>query len=313
MPKNDLRATLVVPVYNEYPAINDIMEPLLNLPFMADLEVIVVDDGSDDGTGEALAKLHKRRGDFILLHHEHNQGYGASLKTGVLNASMDIIVITDADGSYPNEIIPELIDAYIERNLKMVVGARLGPDAAISFIRRPPKWVLNKIASTLVGFKIPDLNSGLRVFDREIALNNLSLLSDRFSFTTTITLVMLTQNHKTEYIPIKYHKRLGKSKIHPLQDPINFLIIIVTTVLYFRPLKVLFPLGLVFLLPGIATTIYQGLVLRNITTAAMLLISIGLNVLVLALVSDLIVKSRPKIHYDRVGQKRKCHEKSSVS
>ena len=286
------KATIIVPVYNEYPSVSEIMETFLEYTFIEDFEVLVVDDGSFDGTSKVLESLSQQKDNFKLLRNEHNKGYGASLKTGIFNATTKTVIITDADGSYPNEKIPELFDIYQKDNLDMVVGARTGPEAKIPWLRRFAKWVLNKIANVLTGEKIPDINSGLRVFDRQIALDNMNLLCDEYSFTTTITLIMLTQNHQVKYVPISYHKRLGRSKIHPLKDPINFLVLILTTVLYFRPLKVLFPIAIFFLLIGGIVTLFQSFFLQNITTAAMLLILTGFNVLILSMIADLIVKSR---------------------
>lgn len=289
-----IKASLIIPVYNEGDAIAGILDTLLAYPFIGDYEIIIVSDGSTDGTSDILRKYHERRGGFTLLEHERNKGYGASLKTGLEAASSETIIITDADGSYPNERIPELVDRYNDNGLDMLVGARVGADAKIPWIRRPPKWVLNKIANVLVGYAIPDINSGLRVFNRQVAMDNFNLLCDGFSFTTTITLIMLTQRYKVEYVPISYHKRLGHSKIHPIKDPLAFLMIIVTTILYFRPMKVLLPVATLLLLAGGVLAVYQALFLQNITTVTLLLTATGFNVLILSLIADLIVKSRDR-------------------
>jgi glycosyltransferase involved in cell wall biosynthesis len=294
MADNKPSATLIIPVYNEYPAISEFFKNLFEYPFIKDLELLIIDDGSIDGSSKILEDLCSNRSHVTLIKHEQQKGYGASLKTGINQASTDSIIITDADGSYPNDRIPQLLEIFKQENISMVVGARTSPEARakIPWLRRMPKWILNKIANILSGQKIPDINSGLRIFNRQIAIDNMNLLCDDFSFTTTITLLMLTQNHTVKYVPISYHKRLGRSKIHPLRDPINFLILILTTVLYFKPLKVLFPIAIFFLLTGGIIAFFQAIILQNITTAAMLLTATGFNVLILSLIADLIVKSR---------------------
>ncbi len=289
-------ATVVVPVYNEADGVRESLQELLAPEFLERFEVILVDDGSTDGTSEILDEMAAGRDDFLLIHHEENRGYGASLKTGVIEAGCEWIVITDADCSYPNHRIPELVEMTKAGRYDMVVGARTMAGAKIPLIRRPAKWVLNKLANYLARRRIPDLNSGLRVFRRTIAMDHLGLLSDQFSFTTGITLVMLCNNFRVKYEPIEYYARSGKSKIRPIRDTLRFLGLILTTSYTFRPLRVLLPPAMVLLLAGLGWGLYQALALGNVTTAAMLLVQTGFMILVLALVSDLVVRSRSIRH-----------------
>lgn len=226
--------TILIPAYNEFSSIVETINHIKELP--GDFEIIVIDDGSTDKTYE----LARTTGVKVVRHLE-NKGYGASLKTGVMQASHDIIVITDADGTYPNERIPELVRLFVEDGYDMVVGARTGEDVNIPLVRLPAKWVLNKLANVLTGAKIPDLNSGLRVMDKGIILRFFNIICDGFSFTTTITLCMLTNQYNVKYIPINYHVRHGKSKIKPVRDTLNFLQLILRTSMYFEPLKIFIP------------------------------------------------------------------------
>jgi glycosyltransferase involved in cell wall biosynthesis len=257
-----------------------------------------VDDGSTDGTTEKLRDLCERAGrdNVVLIHHDQNAGYGAALKTGIMNASTEHIVITDADNSYPNERIPEFYEIYTREGLDMVVGARTTKGAAIPMIRRPPKWCLNKLANYLTRTKIPDLNSGLRIFRRDVILEHINLICDGFSFTTTLTLIMLCNSYKVKYIPIAYYTRSGKSKIHPIKDTLNFVYLICSTVMYFRPLRVFMPPGVLFLLLSMGIAIYQAVTIANITTVTLLLFQTGLYLVTLALLADLVSKSRPVKH-----------------
>src|SRR5439155_26884325 len=144
-------------------------------------EIVVVDDGSEDRTAaEALAAYAR------VLRHPHNRGYGASIKTAILAARHEALVIIDADGTYPAEAIPALL-AKLER-CDMVVGSRTGSEVHIQAARRPGKWFLRWFASQIAGRSIPDLNSGLRAFRRACVKQYFPLLSNRFSFTTTVTL-----------------------------------------------------------------------------------------------------------------------------
>jgi hypothetical protein len=134
----------------------------------------------------------------------------------------------------------------------MLVGARIGDSVNIPLIRRPPKWVINQLANYMVGTKIPDLNSGMRIMKKEIIERFFNILPEGFSFTSTITIAMLSNGYQVKYVPIDYHQRKGKSKIRPFNDTLNFVRLIVRTVMFFDPLKVFLPISLPFLIGGLS-------------------------------------------------------------
>jgi glycosyltransferase involved in cell wall biosynthesis len=213
--------------------------------FPYEFEILVVDDGSKDRTAEQARATGVR-----VVQHRQNRGYGEALKTGIRHARFECIAIIDADGSYPPEEIPRL--AALLDDAEMVVGARTGPNAAIPLIRRPAKKALTMLASYLTGVKIPDLNSGLRLFRRALAIEFFDLLPSKFSFTTTITLAALNSGYLVEYVEVDYFARTGKSKIRPIQDTFNFTMLILRMTLIFRPLKVYLPLAAMLLVLGAA-------------------------------------------------------------
>ena len=229
-------ATIVIPAYNEAKGIGPVLDELEETvaAYPGTLEVIIVDDGSTDGT-EAIVR---ERG-VKLVRHEVNKGYGAALKSGIRQASHPVIVITDADGTYDNKYIPEIL-SWMD-HYDMVVGARTGDAVHIPLVRKPAKWTLNSIANLLADETIPDLNSGLRAFRKSVAEEFFYLLPNGFSFTTTITLAMLARNYAVKYLPIDYAKRIGTSKIRPIHDTLNFLNLICKTILYLRPLRIFLP------------------------------------------------------------------------
>ncbi len=277
--------SVVVPAYNEAGGIVSVIEALQETlaPLDSPWEIIVVDDGSTDTTG-ALARSAGAR----VLTHPFNIGYGAALKSGIRESRYDTIVITDADGTYPVAEIPNLLAEIGDYD--MVVGARTGKEVNIPLIRRPAKWVLNQLANFLVGTRIPDLNSGLRVFRKGVVLSYFKLLPEGFSFTTTITLAMHSDALRVRYHPIDYAKRTGRSKIRPIHDTLNFLQLILRTVIFFNPLKVFLPPSLFLLLLGGGLTIYQAVSVRNITTVSVLLILTGMQLLSIGLLADLVVR-----------------------
>ena len=211
-------------------------------------EIVVVNDGSTDGTGRNYARA--RASGWWSTRPQPGLRRGA--QSGIRAARGEIIVITDADGTYPLERIPELV-AALER-CDMAVGARTGETVRVPLIRRPVKWFITALAGYLAEQRIPDLNSGLRVFRRADALRLFGILPEGFSFTTTITLAMMSSGLRVEFIPINYHRRTGTSKIRPMRDTWNFLVLIV----HYRavqPLKVFLPTATVLGLgAGIAST-----------------------------------------------------------
>jgi glycosyltransferase involved in cell wall biosynthesis len=282
--------SIIIPVYNEHGAIKDVLIKLRSILQQLDAqfpyEIIVVDDGSIDGTGDEIKNL-----DFIrLFTHPRNRGYGAAIKTGIKQVKYDTIGITDADSTYPNEEIINLVRVMNEKNLDMVVGARTGSKACIPLIRRPAKWFITQLAIYLTETKIPDLNSGLRLMRKSIVEKFVPLLPDGFSLTSTITIAMLSNGYLVEYIPINYSHRIGKSKIRPIHDTLNFIQLIIRTVLYFNPLKIFLPLSLPPVFCGIILILFQAIVFQDISTVSVIISLGGIQLLAIGMLADLIVK-----------------------
>lgn len=281
--------SIIVPCYNEFGGIEKTIAQLRNtLASAGNYELIIVDDGSKDGTSEILARLAKIDTNLVVIRHEPNRGYGASLKTGIRHARSEIIVITDADGTYPNERIPELV-ALCEKNA-MAVGSRTGENVNYSNIRKIPKVFLRAYCSWIAGQNIPDINSGLRAFRKSIATPYFNILPNGFSFTTTITLAMLTNYYPVSYLPISYSQRIGKSKIKPIRDTLRFLKLIIRTGTYFAPIRVFAPVILVLFASFLVSLAYDVAVLRNITDKTILFLLFGMNTGMFALLADMIDK-----------------------
>jgi len=279
-----MKFTILIPVYNEERAVRDTIKSIRNvMDKFADYEIIAINDGSKDHSGTILSSIENLK----VIENPYNLGYGASLKKGLMSATGEYIIITDADGTYPITAIPELI-SYLPK-YDMVVGARRQMKN-VPLLRRPAKMVLSFFANILAGRKIPDLNSGLRVFRRDMAMKFMKLYPDGFSFTTTITLAALTNSYTVKYIPINYYKRQGKSSIKPIRDFFGFLTLIFKIMLYFDPLKFFLWPGLLIMFFGIFYGIYQVISINNVAQLPILLVLGGLQICFLGLVADLIVK-----------------------
>lgn len=274
--------SVVIPAYNEEGAIESVLREIRDTlaAHDVDAEIVVVDDGSTDGTRAAALRAGAR-----VLYHRSNRGYGAALKTGILSASHQIIVMTDADGTYPCRYLPELVRGL--EHADMTVGARVGKNVAIPLVRRPAKWVLNKLANWVTATKIPDVNSGMRAFRREIAYQYMAILPDQFSWTTTITLALLCDRYAVSYFPIDYLERTGKSKIVPW-DAGAFLVLILRTALLFNPYRVFLPAIIPCLVYGAVKMSLDLTRDPNISASAILSFVTALLILLTAMLGDAI-------------------------
>ena len=287
--RSPIRCSIVVPCFNEEGAIEATVRQLHALVEPpGGYELLVIDDGSSDGSAAVLERLAAELEGVRVIAHEVNRGYGAALKTGIRHASGELIVITDADGTYPNERIPDLVEAC--EDAEMAVGSRTGRNVKMSKLRALPKAFLRRHASWIAGREIPDINSGLRVFRKDVALEFLRILPNAFSFTTTITLAMLTNGYRVRFLPIDYHERIGRSKIQPIRDTLRFVALIVRTGMYFAPLRVLGPVVAVLGIAFLVSLGYDIFSIRNIGDKTVVLLVLTLNVGMLALLADMIDK-----------------------
>jgi glycosyltransferase involved in cell wall biosynthesis len=229
-----------------------------------------------------------------LMPFRRNGGSGTARRIGTTEARGKIVVWTDADMTYPNERIPEFV-RYLDDNtdIDQVVGARTTEEGTHKWARVPAKWVIRKIASSLASTPIPDLNSGLRAFRREVSLPYLRLLPPGFSCVTTITMAFLSNQHAVEYLPISYAKRAGVSKFHPFRDAYRYILQVLRMVMYFNPLKVLMPFALWVMAIGLVKLVVDVIQYDwHVTTSTLLLLTVGFQIAVLALIGDLVVRSR---------------------
>ena len=281
-----MEISFIIPCYNEDPEVlnNTVHKLKTVLDGVPELnyEIVVVNDGS--------TKHNYRNFDennVILISHPNNRGYGASLVTGIFAAHYEWIGIVDADGTYPVEHFPELIKHA--DNYDMIVGKRDWGD--IQLLRRGPKFLLQKVASFIADYDIPDLNSGMRLFKKNIVQSYIKLFPQRFSFTTTITMICLTNFYRVQFIDIPYYKRVGAaSSISPIKDTIRFFSLVFRLGLYFKPLRFFIPLSTVTFILAVVRGIRDVFIADHIGGLSLVLFFMAFQIFFFGLIAEIINK-----------------------
>lgn len=275
-----VKISVLIPAFNEERAVAETVARVAAAMDRSgsEYEVIVIDDGSSDATAERASRPGVR-----VLRHPCNAGYGRALKTGLRAAAGEWVAIVDADGSYPVEELHSLLERTPA--FDMVVGARTGKHYWGSTMKWWGRLALQRLVRFVAGTTVPDVNSGMRVFRKSIALANLNRIGNGFSFTTTLTLVMLLEGHFVSYRPIDYRQRVGPSKVKVGRDTLRTLQILVMAVVAYNPIKLflfLVYLQALALLPCLAVDAlvagggHAGLILAMGAGTALLLFGMGL-------------------------------------
>jgi glycosyltransferase involved in cell wall biosynthesis len=290
--------SIIIPVYNEEEAIGDDLDTIIQTMSGSDVpwEIIVVDDGSTDASAEIVRQRLRPEaqpeGEGVrLIQHAHNRGTGAARTTGLQHARGDVIVMTDGDGTYPNQDIPRLLAHIGEYD--MVIGARRMEAGSLKWLRSPTKLFIRLLASYLTGVKIPDVNSGLRAFKKSVAERFLDILPTTHSWVGTQTVAFLSEGYAVKFIPIDYYKRKGrKSSFHPISDTYNYISLVVRTIMYFNPLKVFLPVALALIVVGAIKLLRDIVYYRSfyVPGVTLMLILTAIQVGAIGLLADLIVK-----------------------
>ncbi|MEW5869575.1 MAG: glycosyltransferase family 2 protein [Chloroflexota bacterium] len=262
-----MKLSLVIPALNEEDGIAAIMErvlavrPALDQVGVGALELIVVDDGSQDGT----ARIVEANSDVRLVQHPNNRGYGAALKSGFSAASGELLGFLDADGTYPPEYLPELCKAALE-GADIVVGSRRsGASTEMPFVRQVGNFIWSNLLTVLAGQRVMDPASGMRVFRRQ-ALESIYPLPDGLNFTPVMSTRSAHEHLKVVELPVPYKERIGRSKLSVVRDGMRFLQTILWTALNYNPVRILGGLGLaLFGLGALIAVVLVGMRLSGIT------------------------------------------------
>ncbi len=279
--------SIILPVYNEVEHLRQEVDRIRAAMDASEYsyEIIVVDDGSSDGSGDAARSI----GGLRVIQFLQNRGSGSARKAGTAAARGRVTVWTDVDMTYPNDTIPQLVKEL--EGFDQVVGARTSEQGTMRGLRVPAKWFIRKLASFLTSTKIPDLNSGFRAFRTSVARQYIRHLPPGFSCVTTMTMTFLAGGYSVKYIPIDYAKRAGTSKFHPIKDTRRYGTQVIRMVLSYNPLRIFMPTGLLLFVIGAGKIIYDSVRYDfHVTTNTLLILFAAFQIIVIGLLADLIVR-----------------------
>jgi len=275
--------TIVIPAFNEAPAIGAVLEGLRARCGALVREIIVVDDGSTDATAEIARNSGAR-----VLSNGKNRGYGASLKRGILECDSEFVLTMDGDGQHRPEDVELLCRAAPGHD--MIVGQRTRLLHSPLW-RMPGKWLLTRMARYLTREDIPDLNSGLRLFRKRVIQRYLHVCPAGFSFSTTTTLTMLSRKYRVTFLPIEVQARVGHSTVNFVTG-LDTIILILRLAVLFNPLRVFIPASLLAAITGVgwgSVYMMQG---RGLSVGALLALEVAIMLFALGLISDQISQLR---------------------
>lgn len=288
MPDTPTTITILLPAYNEEQNIDATIRNILRL--YPDFEVLVIDDGSTDKTMQLAMDAGAN-----VWPHPYNIGNGAAIKSGLRSAGGEWVVMMDADGQHDAKDIARLLE--YKDQYHMVVGARKS-NFKSAFHRNFANKIFNLFASYITKFQVEDLTSGFRLVRKEEAAKYIYLLPNQFSYPTTLTMAYLRSGRSVKYVPIKAHKRKGKSKIKIFRDGVRFMLTIAKIATLYSPFRIFLPLSLFFFLLGNGYYLYTFLTAHRFTNMSALLLSTSVIVFMMGLVSEQISQMR----YDKVEE-----------
>jgi len=283
MPETHSSLTIVVPAYNEEASLAVFLPELLQFCEQRGHRLVVVNDGSADGTKAVLEK-HRGHPQFGIVHHKVNRGYGGAIKSGIEAAETEFVITVDADGQHRLEDITKLHDYLKTHDADMVVGRRTG--AGGSSYRSLGKWLIRSVAKMLLPIKIHDINSGIKIYNRKLALRYLTLCPDGMPYSDIITMIFVNQRHLVLETEVQIRARKAGRSTISTRTAFQTVYEILNITMLFNPLKVFLPLSMICVLAGLGWGMQFMVVGKGVSIGALLAILTGVIFFLLGLLAE---------------------------
>jgi len=283
--------TVIVPVYNQKKFIGATLNALRELlaGMETDHELIIVDDGSTDGTSDILHE-EIEKDDFRYIRHSFKNGYGGAMKCGIRAAHHNVIVTIDPDMSFDANQIPALVQS-LARGYQLAVGARTKKGTRLPLVTLPMRICMRLLAKMISGHFMPDLDSGLRAFRKEIVFRYFNIIPNNSSFTSTMTVSMLVNGYNVAFLPVSYKAPRGAWVFNPLREVVDFLQLSIRLIMYFKPLRVFLPVSLSIVALACGFQGYAYVVSGHIAWTALIgVLVLAIQILGIGMIADLIDK-----------------------
>lgn len=279
--ENKPNFSVIIPAYNEAEGLKTLLEKMTREGYHKDYEIIIVDDGSTDGTGEIASSFPVK-----VVHHSSNKGYGASLKTGIRKSKGDYVITMDSDGQHDPKYLADISRLLLEN--EMAIGTRSAASHQVKN-RQLGKRVIKWVGEFLVEQKLPDYNSGFRGFKRELIQDMLHIMPNGFSFSTTSTLAFLKEGYSIGTMPIDVAPRQGRSSnVKFIKDGSKTIMLILRIIMLFNPLKIFLPASVIMTAGGIAFGIYGYAIAHRFSNSAIVIVILGMFLFFIGLIADQI-------------------------
>ena len=286
----DSSLSIVVPCYNEAENIPGFFPGLLSFAGERGYRVVAVNDGSSDKTLEILTRLKETAPHLDVISHKLNRGYGAAIKTGLHAVETEYAITIDADGQHRLEDVDKCFRAIVETDSDLVVGARA--NNASGMYRSLGKWGIRMFASMLFELPVKDLNSGMKCYRMSETVSYLDLCPDTMAFSDVILLLMVNDRKLVSQVDIEVLPRSAGTSVIGTRTALVTLAEILNLAILLRPLTVFFRLGVTFVLLGLAWGTFIYIKSRTITSAAVMMITLGGLSFILGLLGEQLAQIR---------------------
>jgi len=286
--------TIIIPVYNEADSIISFLPEVIKHAKEKSYKLLLVNDGSIDNSLSVIKGIRENNNfDFEIVSHKLNKGYGAALKTGILNADTDYIITIDADGQHILSDIDKLFSRIKETDADLIVGSRKGLSSA-SIIRGIGKNIIRSVAKILMKLPIYDINSGMKIYNTELVKKYLKLTPDTMAFSDVITLTFIHNRDLVIEEPISINERIAGESTIGVRTAFETVLEIINIIVLFNPMRVFLPISLFFLVFGLgwgSIFFFQG---KGLSIGASTLILISLIIFLLGLIAEQLSSLRKK-------------------